>query len=137
MRYFHLLLSMHQLLDELVVRRLRLADQVQHRKIASQPSLTLNSYCPFQCSIGRVALVEVRLFCTLSLRHRCRLSRSFRNRRRRRLSVQQGSCEALLDEDLDFGCSGLLRGSRSFTFLMVCRLWIADFDGRPSLALAL
>ena len=37
-----------------------------------------------------------------------------------------------LDEDLDFGCSGLLRGSRSFTFLMVGRLGKTDFDGRLS-----
>ena len=45
--------------------------------------------------------------------------------------------KALLDEDLDFGFSGLLRGSRSFTFLMVGRLWITDLDGLLSLALAL
>ena len=54
-----------------------------------------------------------------------------------RLEIGDGddclSCNALravlLDDDLDFGCSGLLRGSRSFTFLMVGRLGITDLDG--------
>ena len=38
----------------------------------------------------------------------------------------------LLDEDLDLGCSGLLRGSRSFTFLMIGRLGTIDFEDRRS-----
>ena len=43
--------------------------------------------------------------------------------------------DVLLDEDLDFACSGLI-GSPSFTLLLVCRPWITDFDGLLSLALA-
>ena len=57
--------------------------------------------------------------------------------------IGEGDCDfaikalrdVLLDEDIDFACSGL-KGSRSFTLLLVCRLWITDFDGRLSLALA-
>ena len=43
----------------------------------------------------------------------------------------------LRDDDRDFGCSGLLRGSRSFIFLMVGRLCITDLDGLLSLDLVL
>ncbi|OLP94632.1 hypothetical protein AK812_SmicGene23342 [Symbiodinium microadriaticum] len=114
-----------------MVRRLRVADQIQDRKIAATSSLTLNSYCPFQRRIGRVCSIEVRPLCDMGVSSGDRFA-----------AGEGDDClpikafrDVLLDEDLDFGCSGLV-GSRSFILLMVCRRWITDFDGLLSLALA-